>query len=190
MKITGLAIGPGLWRERKTKASVVDIIEGFEVPMVVDADAVRALSEVKHLDQILKDKKIVLTPHSDEFFDLTGTKVSTDVKERIDAVKNFAAKLNCTIILKGHYDVISDGKQVAINKTGNVFMSKGGFGDSLTGICAAFLSRRINQVDEFTAACAAAYINGRAGDIAAKNSHEGLLVTEMVEKIPEVIKHG
>lgn len=190
MRITSLAIGPGLWRNKRTKKTVVKIIDGFEVPIVADADAVRALSEYKRIRDLLKRKNIVLTPHTDEFHDLTGVKLSTNLQERIKAVKNHAKNLNATIVLKGHIDVISNGEKTAINKTGNAFMSKGGFGDTLTGICAALISRKINKLDSFTAACAATYINGRAGDIAAKKSREGLLVTEMIDAIPEVIRRG
>jgi NAD(P)H-hydrate repair Nnr-like enzyme with NAD(P)H-hydrate dehydratase domain len=83
--------------------------------------------------------------------------------------------------------MLFDGKRVAINKTGNPFMSKGGCGDTLTGICAAFLARNVDKVDVFTAACAAAYINGKAGDIAAKYLKSGILPTDLIDAIPTVI---
>jgi len=93
--------------------------------------------------------------------------------------------LNCIIALKGHVDVISDGKKVAVNKTGNPFMTVGGTGDTLTGICGALLAR---GVEPFEAACAACYINGSAGDLAAKEFKEGLMASDLINEIPKIIK--
>jgi NAD(P)H-hydrate epimerase len=184
MQPSGVAIGPGLWRTEKTRKAVIRIIENLNLPFVIDADAIRAISETKEL---LKNKTAVLTPHSNEFKELTGIEVSTSVDERVDVVKSEAKKWRTVIILKGYVDVISDGKKVAINRTGNPFMSKGGCGDTLTGICAAFLARNADKVDVFTAACAAAYLNGRAGDIAARKFKSGILPTDLIDAIPSVI---
>jgi NAD(P)H-hydrate epimerase len=155
--------------------------------MVIDADAVRALSANPKL---LHGKQTIITPHSNEFKELTGVELSTKVEERAKHVKEWAHKLGTTIILKGHVDIISDGKSVAMNKTGNPNMTKGGFGDMLTGVCGALIARRKNKVDLYEAACAAAYINGKAGDLAAKEKGIGLLPTDAIEKIPEVIQSG
>lgn len=184
MKPTGIAIGPGLWRTEKTRKAVVKIVEMFNVPMVIDADAIRAISEAKEL---LKRKTTVLTPHANEFKELTGIEVTKNVDERIEAVKSEAKKWRTTILLKGSVDVISDGKKVAVNKTGNPFMTKGGCGDTLTGVCAAILCRRNEPIEPYLAACAAAYINGKAGDIVAKRYKSGLMPTDLIEAITEVI---
>jgi len=183
MKPSGVAIGPGLWRTEKTRQAVIKIVEMVNLPLVIDADAIRAISGAKEL---LKRKTAVLTPHANEFKELTGTEVTTDIDERIEAVRSEAKKWRTTILLKGHVNIISDGRRVALNKTGNPFMTKGGCGDTLTGICAAILCRRIETIEPFVAACAAAYINGRAGDIAAKKYKSGLLPTDLIEAIPEV----
>lgn len=184
MKPTGIAIGPGLWRTERTRNAVRKIVATFDLPFVIDADAIRAISEEK---EILKNKTAVLTPHPNEFKEFSGIEVTNNIDERVEAVKNEAKKWRVVILLKGYVDIISDGKKVALNKTGNPFMSKGGCGDTLTGICAAFLARKVDQIDPFTAACAAAYINGRAGDIAARKLKSGLLPTDLIESIPNAI---
>src|SRR5437867_8182949 len=156
MKITGLAIGPGLWRTDETRKAVVEIVKNFDVPMVIDADAIRAMSDAT---SILRKKAAVITPHADEFKELTRENVILDVNDRIKKVTEQAKSLGTVILLKGHVDVISNGDKVAINKSGDPNMTKGGCGDTLTAICSAFLARKMNKVDEFTAACAAAYLN-------------------------------
>ncbi|MCK4428760.1 MAG: hydroxyethylthiazole kinase, partial [Candidatus Aenigmarchaeota archaeon] len=130
-------------------------------------------------------KNFILTPHENEFFVLTGEKVLSDLKKRQEQVKRIAGELNTTILLKGNVDMISDGNKIHLNKTGSPFMTKGGTGDILAGICGALLTR---GVDCFEAACCAAYINGKAGEIAGRKFGEGLLASDLLKEIPKVIK--
>jgi len=176
-----VAIGGGLERNKKTLTTVKKILKKLTLPCVIDADAIHAVATNK---KVLR-KNFVIMPHSNEFFVLTGKKPGTNLKKRVNLVKREASKLNCIIVLKGYVDVISDGKKVAINKTGNPFMTVGGTGDTLTGICGALLARK---VDPFNAACAACFINGKAGDLAAKKFGEGLMASDLIDEIPKVIK--
>lgn len=179
---TAVAIGPGLWRDKQTNAAIVELIKRIDLPMVIDADAIRAISNRK---QILKKKSCVLTPHADEFRQFSGIKVDKNIKRRTNAVKLEAGLVKNVILLKGSVDIISDGKRVVMNDSGTVFMTKGGCGDTLTGICGAFLARGI---DTFTAACAAAYINGKAGELASRKYGESLLPTDLINEIHRVVK--
>ena len=63
-------------------------------------------------------------------------------------------------------------------------MSVGGTGDTLAGICGALMAR---QIDPFEAAQAAAFISGKAGEVAASKIKEGLLPTDIINVIPEVL---
>ncbi len=178
-----LVIGGGLGRNKKTQKAIIEIIKKIDLPMVIDADAIHALSLKP---EILKDKKAVITPHIKEFEILTKEKVLPNVYDRKKKVKKWAKKLNVTILLKGYIDVISDGNKIALNKTGSPFMTKGGFGDTLAGICGAILARGVSP---FESAYASAYINGKAGELAAKKYGEGVLASDIFEFIPEVIKN-
>lgn len=187
MGITAVEIGNGLWRSNETRKAVIKLIDRIDLPMVIDADAIRAMKAAK---DILKNKECVLLPHADEFRELTGIKIVnvTSVKKRAEIVKEHAKNLNTIILLKGHVDIISDGKKVVLNKVHSQLMSKGGFGDTLAGICAALISRKINKIDLFAAACASAYINGAAGLSAVRKYGTGVLPTDAIEEIPNVIK--
>jgi len=180
-KRTAVEIGGGLTRGEHVLTAITEFLKEVKVPCVIDDDAIYAVAKNK---EVIKEN-FVLTPHSFEFYTLSGKKVSTDVKERVKLVKKVAADLGATIVLKGYVDIISDGKEVAVNKTGTPLMTKAGFGNTLAGICAAILARGI---DKFAAACAAAYINGRAGELAAKVYGEGMLPTDLIEQIPQAIK--
>lgn len=173
-------IGGGLDREEKTYSAIRTILKKSGKPCVIDAEALRAINGQP---QLLKDS-YVLTPHEDEFESLGGAKPSHKVDVRIKQVKQLSNDLKVTILLKGKVDIISDGNKVAINMTGNSYMTKGGTGDVLAGICGALLARGISPFDT---ASAAAWINGAAGDMAVKEIGPGFLVSEMVGFIPKVI---
>ncbi len=172
-----VVLGSGIGREQKTMNFVSKLVNKIDKPCLIDADALQPLKNRK------LRRNFVLTPHSREFFDLTSEMPKNNVEERADLVKKFAGKINCVILLKGHVDVISDGERVALNHTGNPYMTKGGTGDVLSGICGALLARKI---EPFKAACAAACISGKAGDLAAKKLKSGLLATDVIDQIPNV----
>jgi len=100
-------------------------------------------------------------------------------------VKEEAARFGSIILLKGEKDIISDGKETAINETGSLYLTVGGTGDVLAGICGSLLAQGI---EPFLVAQAAAFINGKAGEIAAKKFGPGLTATDLIEAIPEVLK--
>jgi len=179
-----LVIGGGLGRNQKTLRAINEIIKKIDLPIVIDADAIHALAEEK---AVLKNKKVIITPHIREFEILTGEKLLPNVSGRKEKVKKWAQKLGVTILLKGHIDVISDGQRVAFNKTGSPYMTKGGFGDTLAGICGAILARGVSP---FKAACAAACLNGRAGELAVKKYGEGVIASDIFPEIPKVIGNG
>lgn len=175
-------IGGGLWRDRRTLDAVIEFLKKIEIPTVIDADAIHAVA--KKLE-VIADKNFVLTPHSHEFFVLTGIKLTSILDERINTVKTAAFNLKTTILLKGHVDVICDGKNIALNRTGSPYMTKGGMGDTLAGICGALLARKL---DTFTAACAAAYINGKAGELASNKLKESVIASDLINEIPKAIR--
>lgn len=180
---TAVVIGGGMGRSEETQKAILEYLEQVSVPVVIDADAIHAVGKKP---EIGAGKPFLFTPHTYEFFVLTGKEIyKLPFEEKIKMVQEEAARLQTTILLKGPTDIISDGKEVALNKTGSPYLSKGGTGDTLAGICGALMARGI---DLFTATQAAAYINGKAGEIVAQRMKEGLLATELIEAIPEVIK--
>jgi len=180
---TAVVIGGGMGRTEETQNAILEYLSQVSVPVVIDADAIHAIGKKP---EIISEKNFLITPHTYEFFVLTGKEIyKLPFEEKIKMVQEEAARLQTTILLKGKTDIISDGKEVALNKTGTPYMTVGGCGDSLAGICGALMARGI---DPFTTAQAAAYINGKAGEIVTQRLKEGLLATELIEAIPEVIK--
>ena len=184
-KIDTLLIGPGLGSEDSTQKAVEKIISIFvknKKSIVIDADAIKVVGKKPYL---LKNSQAVLTPHTGEFKELTGVKLSNDLDERKKNVEKWAKKLGITIILKGPIDIISNGKETKLNDVHNESMTVGGTGDVLAGIIGALLSK---GVEPFNAARTGIFINGAAGNLAFKKHSYGLIATDLIEEIPEVLK--
>jgi hydroxyethylthiazole kinase-like uncharacterized protein yjeF len=175
-------IGGGMGRTKETQEVILEYLKEISVPVVIDADAIHALGSDP---SIIKGKPFLITPHTYEFFVLTKREIyKLSPEEKIKAVKEEALRLNTTILLKEKPDIISNGKEVALNKTGSPYMSVGGTGDVLAGICGALVARKISP---FIAAQAASYISGKAGETVAERLKEGLLATEIIKAIPEIL---
>jgi len=173
---TGFVIGGGIGKNPKTIKLVQDYLKKIKIPGVIDADAISSFPKKINLSNF------VFTPHKKEFQILTKINPSNNLQQRIKQVQQTAKKLNTTILLKGSIDIISNSKQTVINKTGNPYMTKGGTGDVLAGICGSLIAQ---GNDLFESACAAAYINGKAGDLTKKKI--SLTAIDLVEKIGDVV---
>jgi NAD(P)H-hydrate epimerase len=181
---TSIIIGPGLGLEKETLETITRFIrEVKNIPLLVDADGLRALSKNP---TIHSNSPTVLTPHSGEFNKLSNNTLAPPDRLGIrkDMIHKEAKRRGLTILLKAYEDIISDGVNLKTNLTGNPGMTVGGTGDVLSGIVAAFLSWKITP---FRAACSGAFISGLAGNMAVKERGHHILATDVIEKIPEVM---
>ena len=180
---SAIAVGPGLGLHPETKKAVAELVKEAEqtgTPLVLDADGLKAFAEFKRPLTV----PLVLTPHAGEYAILTGKELPADSDDQVEKVRKTAEKLNAVVLLKGSVDLISDGRRVKQNLTGNPGMTVGGTGDVLSGIVGAFLAQR---ADPFEAAVAGAFINGAAGDFVAKEKGYHMVATDLVNWIPHVI---
>ena len=79
----------------------------------------------------------LLTPHPGEMSRLWAT----SGKSRIEIVREFTAEYPVALLLKGSRTLVGqNGEPMAYNSNGSPGLAKGGSGDVLTGVCAAFLA--------------------------------------------------
>jgi NAD(P)H-hydrate epimerase len=168
-----VVLGPGLGDAPETREAVRDLLAAVAGPVVVDADALAVVPEVE------TEAALVCTPHQGELREMGGPS-SDDWRERADLVASFAADLGVTLLVKGAYDVVSDGETTRVNRTGNPGMTVGGTGDVLAGATGA-LRARLPPVD---AAAVGAYANGRAGDAAVDEAGYGIVATDLLDRLP------
>jgi NAD(P)H-hydrate epimerase len=180
-----LLLGPGIGLRSETKETVTSIV-GMAAhagkPVLIDADAIRALANRM---RELKGANAVLTPHSGEFKAVSGVEVPRNWRERLPICKKFALDYSCTLLLKGYNTIVSDGRRLKVNRTGNPGMAVGGMGDVLSGIIGAFLAQ---GADPFCAAVAGAYIHGLAGDLVRKSKGFHMVASDVIEVLPQVLR--
>jgi ADP-dependent NAD(P)H-hydrate dehydratase / NAD(P)H-hydrate epimerase len=187
---TAIAIGPGLSTHPETVELVQALTKQLDRPAVLDADALNALTGRTTLLAACKIPPII-TPHPGEMARLEADATPQTVNsDRIGTATRFACERGLFVVLKGARTVIArpDGA-VAICPTGNPGMATAGTGDILTGMIVGFLAQ---GVPSWEAACAATYLHGVAGDLAAaRKGQAGLISRDVIEEIPYALKaHG
>lgn len=177
-----IIIGPGLGVEMETEKLLVKLLEKLKQDkksFVLDADALKL---VKNHLELLRGQSVILTPHEGELKIMTGTILPTydKIEERGSIIFDLAKKLDVTLLVKGAYDYISNGKVLKINRTGCPEMSIGGTGDILAGLCGCFLT---TENEPFQSACSAAFLNGIIGEYCKKQIGLRFTAIDMINYI-------
>ncbi len=183
---TAIAMGPG-WGQSPGLADLAkELYLNIQQTLVVDADGLNLLADQPDIWQQSSGERI-LTPHPGEFARLTNSDTRTIQASRQELACEFAATHNVTLVLKGEGTVITNGRELAINSTGNSGMATGGSGDVLTGILVGLLAQGMTP---FPAAHLAVHLHGLAGDLAAAElSEPGLIASDIAAFIPKAWKH-
>lgn len=180
-----IAIGPGLGREEETVRAVRELIATLDLPCVIDADALFALSDDLEL-LAARQAPTILTPHPGEMARLCGKTTDEVQADRLGIARSFATTHQVWLLLKGYRSIIAapDGT-VMINPTGDPGMATAGAGDVLTGILAGLIAQGMPMQE---AASAGAYVHGLAGDLAAAHRGEtGMVASDIIDHLPEAI---
>ena len=178
-----LVVGPGLGREPRTsrRSLLAALLSQRSIPTVIDADAL-------HFPEALgpSPRPLVCTPHLGEFRALAGDTLADEAaNDRWSAAGRAAAKLKCTILLKGVPTVIADlrGPELVV-ASGNPGLATGGSGDLLAGFVGAFLARGTAPAE---AAALGAHALGRAAEQGARQwTARSLRPADVLAALPEV----
>ncbi|OPX24417.1 MAG: NAD(P)H-hydrate dehydratase [Planctomycetales bacterium 4484_123] len=187
-----LAVGPGMGVSPPA-AAVVRAVLGQSKSVVLDADGLNNLRSLEGWP-VLRQCPLVLTPHPGEFARLTGKAVCDIQADRQRAAVAAAAEWTgagqaeaaLVVVLKGAGTVVTDGKRVFVNGTGNPGMATGGSGDVLTGLVAALMGQ---GMEPFEAACLGVHVHGLAGDLAAERLGEiSVMATDLIDHLPAAFR--
>jgi NAD(P)H-hydrate epimerase len=169
-----ILIGPGMGKSSATKKLVRQVLKSGK-KTVLDADALNVLDD--KMKKMLNQKHI-LTPHRREF------KAAFGIPANAKNAEKMMGKYGCTIVLKGHIDIVAAAsKGLYLNYTGNEGMTKGGTGDVLAGLIAAFYCKN----DAYTSAAAGVFVNGAAGDELYKKVGPFYNAEDLLEQIPKTL---
>lgn len=180
-----VALGPGLGRSDGVTRLVTGLLEQVRVALVLDADGLNALSG--HIQVLSKrPAPTVLTPHPGEFARLVGKSVAHVQTQRRELAARFAADHAVVVVLKGHGTIVTDGRRVYENHTGNPGLASGGTGDVLTGLIAALIGQKL---EPFAAAQLGVHVHGLASDLARDDLGEvSLIATDLLDYLPKAFR--
>jgi len=178
-----VSLGCGLTRDESVRKLITELLKILKIPTVIDADGLNIIadSDAKHFNF-----PSVITPHPKELSRLLRIETEEIQKDR-EKYCIFAAKeYNTICVLKGHNTVVSDGKDVYINESGNSSLAKAGSGDILTGIISGFAAQGCTL---FKSAVLGVYLHGICGEAAGEELTEySVLASDLLNYIPFGIK--
>ena len=177
-----LVMGCGVTRTPESHRALLDIVKRCKTPMVLDAEALHAIATTP---DTIKGKQALLTPNVGEYQVLSNSPWPETVDAKRTAVRSLAKKYNATVIVKGAIDFISDGEKIHLDTAGSPYLTKGGYGDLLAGVAGSHLARGRTSFD---AAKVAAFIVGKAGELAGAWFGESVLASDVLSHIDLVIR--
>ena len=174
-----LVVGPGLgqssWSEYLLQAAVAS-----GKPMVLDADGLNMLAANK----VAAHPGMIITPHPGEAGRLLSCSSAEVQADRFAAVRALQRHTGAIAVLKGNGSLIASSDQLLLSDYGNPGMASGGMGDVLSGVIGSLLAQ---GMDPFEAAALGVCLHGAAGDIAAEEGIRGLLATDLIPWLRELL---
>ncbi|HSO10934.1 MAG TPA: NAD(P)H-hydrate dehydratase [Anaerolineales bacterium] len=210
---SALLIGPGFGTETTTKVFLEDLLAGKSVqkkasarigfvhdesvkkqdetenkfpPMVVDADGLKLLAQIKDWQAKLPALSI-LTPHPGEMSVLTGLSRDEIQEDRQTIAAKYAKEWGHIIVLKGAFTLIAspDGR-VTMIPVASPALARAGTGDVLAGL---IVGLRAQGLEAFDAAVAGAWIHAQAGLYAADDlgTTASVLASDVLNSVSDVL---
>ncbi|NTW51054.1 MAG: NAD(P)H-hydrate dehydratase [Chlorobiaceae bacterium] len=182
-----IVIGCGIGRSDAAQDLVEALLGHPDIAskkLVIDADALFAVAERNLFDEATALEDAVVTPHAGECSRLSGLTTEEILSSPIDISRNLASLWSVNMMLKGSPTfVASPAGVVLICESGTEALATAGTGDVLAGMIGALAAKGLDTRD---AAAAAAWLHGRAGDLACDVSS---LVSAMdvLQTIPQAV---
>ncbi len=185
-----LIVGPGIGVSEDTERLVEWLIAhgaAPERPMLLDADALNALSRLGC--ERLREARgpVVMTPHPGEMARLLGSSTGAVNADRITATRSLSERTGAVVLLKGARSVIcgSEG-EIYVNSTGNPGMGSPGMGDALSGMVGALMGQGLKPLD---ALAFGVFLHGYAADrVARRIGPVGYLTGDLIDEIPRALE--
>ena len=157
-----------------------------EVPVVIDADGLNNLAQIPEWWKGVRFP-LVVTPHPGEMTTLTSVPTPDVQSRRLDVAREYAAKWNAVVALKGAHTVVAspDGA-CRVSPFANPGLSSGGTGDVLTGVIGGLLAQGLSPEH---ATCCGVYVHGLAGEMAKERLGEtGMLAGDLLSLLPTAVR--
>jgi NAD(P)H-hydrate epimerase len=181
-----VACGPGLGRSAAAGHIARTLWRECPKPCVFDADSLFAIASESAASLAFHAGPRILTPHEGEMRRLLHRDDRPPRTDLERLAREFAAATGSIVLLKGPRTLVASADATAHNTNGNPGMATAGAGDVLTGVVAALVAQKLPPFD---AARLAAWIHGRAGDLAAEAVGQvSLVATDILHSLPAAFR--
>lgn len=154
-RVQAWVLGPGLGDDT---SGLHDVLAS-DVPVLIDADGLRLADPATVR---ARTAPTVLTPHAGEAAALLGVTRDAVEAERLESVRELAARYDATVLLKGSTTLVSppdETRPARVNPTGTPWLATAGSGDVLSGLTGSLLAAGLAPLD---AASVGAHLHGLA----------------------------
>jgi len=181
-----VAIGPGMGQSAGLRSLVEALLQQEGLRLLVDGDGLNNLSKISGWPTKRKTD-LVLTPHPGEMKRLWPSLFREEIpQDRQQTATRAAQVAGAVVALKGAGTVVTNGRQVYINTTGNPGMATAGSGDVLTGVVAALMGQGLGSLE---ATILGVHLHGLAGDLAAQRLGQiSLMATDIIETLSQAFQ--
>ena len=181
------AFGMGAGNTGETQRILGWLLQNYSGTLILDADGLNALTAIGP-DRLQESAcRVILTPHPGEFARLNACSVQDVLETPVTMAEDFARRNGVIVLLKGSATLITDGENTWLTDRGCPGMASAGSGDVLSGILTALCAWLPDDLLRTTAA--AAWINGRAGELAqGRSSDISMTAGDTVRALPEVFR--
>ncbi len=203
-EITHIAIGMGLGQDSWSK-NILQQCLSLNKPLLIDADGLNLMAgpSLRVTSPLKVTSPLIITPHPGEASRLLSGISSTKQEKmssaviqssRFDAAKRlhalFSEAESCTVVLKGSGTLIFDGEVCKVCNLGNPAMAAPGMGDVLSGIIIALMAQSYNntKISLSDVAELGVCLHAKAAALHTGDSTRGLLASDVIAKLPEVLQ--
>ena len=181
---TAVLLGPGMGKDRNTEMVAQEIVKQVDLPVILDADALR----LRVLEMAQKRKPsagpVILTPHMGEFM-LIAKLDKPDYSN--ETLRTFCRIYRVTTVLKSAHTRICDGENIWYNAFGGPVLSRGGSGDLLVGLIGGMIGQ--GSADAQTCAARGVVLHGLAAQrLARAHGQVAVHTTQLLEYLPSVLR--
>lgn len=181
---SAVLVGPGMGKDRSTEQVAQEIVNLVELPVLLDADALRARVMEVAQKRRAHFGRVVLTPHMGEFMRIAKL---ADPNYTIEALLDFSSSYRVVTVLKGSNTRICDGESILYNTQGGPVLSRGGSGDILSGLIGGMISQ--NEISVTTAVARGVMLHGLAAQrLARAKGQVAVNTTQVLDYLPEVLR--
>lgn len=179
-----VVLGPGLTVAHGAVLVVRRLVRELDVPLVIDADGLNALVDAVDL---ITDRAAptVVTPHPGELARLLNVGVSDVQSDRVSYGARFSGP-SLTCVLKGARTIVSGAGRRVVTLSGDAGLAAAGTGDVLAGAIGTLLAQGL---EPYEAGALAAYLHGRAGQLAARElTQHGVIAEDVPGFLPGAVR--